>query len=129
MLHALEAHHAAQPAAATLDYAARIAAGIVNNTDYRKSGQLTAIACRSEGLLAYVRLLKRHGLNHTTPSLDECLRQLRLNLNQLLKFRSAGGVFVESLQKPEVRIDYIQHAGLAFLGYGLLEREARPKAG
>jgi hypothetical protein len=43
-----------------------------------------------------------------------------LNLTQLLKFRSADGVFVENLQKPEVRIDYIQHTGLAFLGYGPL---------
>lgn len=120
MLHALAAHFEVQPTAATLGYAARIAAGIVDNADYRKSGSLTAIACRTEGLLAYSRLLKLHGRSSIAPGLDVCLRQVRLNLNQLLKFRSTGGVFVESLHKPEVRIDYIQHAGQAFLGYALL---------
>ena len=120
MLYALEAHFAVKPTAETLQYASRIAAGIVNGTDYRKSGQLTAIACRTEGLLAFGRMLKQHGRNGFTPSLDECLRQVRLNLTQLLKFRSADGAFVETLLKPEVRIDYIQHAGLSFLGYGLL---------
>ena len=119
MLYALEAHFVVQPTTETLDYASRIAGGIVNGADYRKSGQLTAIACRTEGLLAFGRMLKQHGRNGITPSLDECLRQVRLNLTQLLKFRSADGVFVENLQKPEVRIDYIQHAGLSFLGYGL----------
>lgn len=120
MLYALEAHFAAQPAAETLNYASRIAAGIVSGTHYRKGGHLTDIACRTEGLLAYGRMLQRHGRSDVTPPLAECLREVRLNLTQLLKFRSADGAFVETLQKPEVRIDYIQHAGLSFLGYGLL---------
>lgn len=129
MLYALEAHFAAQPSAETLNYASRIAAGIVSNADYRKGGHLSAIACRTEGLLAYCRMLRQQSRGDVTPSLDECLRQVRLNLTQLLRFSSDGGAFVENLQKPEVRIDYIQHAGMSFLGYGVLAQENAPERG
>ncbi len=119
MLYALEQAYKAQPNRETLEYAKRIASPILTDKRYRTSGTLTSIACGTEGLLAFDRLLQSAGHAPTDKPRSDYLKQARQNLSVMLKFKADGGVFFESRIKPEVRIDYIVHAGLCFLGYSL----------
>ncbi len=119
MLYALEQAYKAQPSEETLEYAKRIASNILTDKQYRISGTLTSIACGTEGLLAFDRLLHSAGHAPTDKPRSDYLKQARQNLSVMLKFKAEGGVFFESRTKPEVRIDYIVHAGLCFLGYAL----------
>lgn len=119
MLYALERAYKARPDKVTLDYANRIASTIMADKHYRSSGALTPIACGTEGLLACDRLLQSAGLVPSDKPRSDYLRQVRQNLSVMLKFKADGGVFFESRTRPEVRIDYIVHAGFCFLRYSL----------
>jgi hypothetical protein len=119
MLYALEAMHNLQPAAEILDYSSRIAKHIINNDEYRKRRENTPIACRTEGLLAYLRASKRCGGSSTEPSTSIVLKNIRQNLSLLLRHRDPSGVFQCGHGNDEVRIDYIQHAVASFAEYAL----------
>lgn len=119
MLYALEKLYQHAPNPQLLLYAERIASRILADTSYRKAGLSTPIACRTEGLLAYDRLLGRAGRTSSDSVRTEVMRQVRQNLSLVLKFRTKDGAFVEGDKKPEVRIDFIFHPGRACLAYAL----------
>ena len=123
MLYALEHAYEVKPKPETLQYAQRIANVILSDKQYRTSGALTSIACGTEGLLAFDRLLEVAGQGPSDKSRAGILKQVRQNLSVMLKFKAYGGVFFQSRVKPEVRIDYIVHAGLCFLRYALQAAE------
>ncbi len=119
MLYALEQAYKARPDERTLDYARRISETILSDKGYRTAGTLTSIACGTEGILAFDRLLQTAGQSRTSKTRAAILKQARQNLSVMLKFKADGGIFFQSRARPEVRIDYIAHAGLCFLGYSL----------
>ena len=112
MLYAVEALHRSRPEVWLLDYALRIATSIMSDTSFRASLESTPVACRTEGLLAFARLAAATGDDYS-----EALKHIRRNLRRQLKFHDRSGAFVRSLQMPEVRIDYIVHNVIGFLGY------------
>ena len=65
-----------------------------------------------QGLLLFYRLAASAGDDYS-----EALKHVRRNLRRQLKFHDRSGAFVRSLQMPEVRIDYIVHNVIGFLGY------------
>lgn len=107
-------------------HAAKIARHILDFPEYRSWGRSTPTACRSEGLLAFVRLLDQ-GMcsNELTDMKSRCMEAIDLNLDEQLRFRLDSGAFVrggEDHRKTEVRIDYIQHNISAFLYRHQLEK-------
>ena len=115
MLYALEALYGDRPERWLLDYAERIANGLAA-TQWSAASHSTPIACATEGLLAFARMLPSG-----SPVRAETLKAIRRNLRHQLKFYDRGGAFVRSLDMPEVRIDYIMHNVIGFLGYARLE--------
>lgn len=120
MLYALEALYAARPSKAYLEHARRIAEHIVAFPTYRDRARSTPIACRSEGLLAYVRLLERAGTTGCAPAAWDCVNTVRENLEMQLKFKTANGAFICGSDSNEVRIGYIQHNISSFLAFSRL---------
>lgn len=120
MLYSLEALCAAQRSNAYIEHARRIAAHILMFPRYRDEARSTPIACRSEGLLAYVRLLERAGVTDISPSALDCLHEIRINLGLQLEFKTPNGAFVRGGGSDEVRIDYIQHNISSFLAFSQL---------
>lgn len=100
-------------------HATKIAKHILNFPEYRSWGRSTPTACRSEGLLAFVRLLDQGKYNNEVAELrDPCMEAIDFNLGEQLRFQLETGAFVrggEDQRKNEVRIDYIQHNISAFL--------------
>jgi hypothetical protein len=119
MLYALDRLHAVRPLDIYLEHARQIAENIILFSDYRRANRSTPTACRSEGLLAYYRMLKRTSASGISPSAVECLRVIRENLVLQTRFLTPGGEFVRGAGNDEVRIDYIQHNISAFLAYSL----------
>lgn len=100
-------------------HAARIAQHILDFPEYRSWGRSTPTACRSEGLLAFVRLFDQGKCGaDLAPLRGACIEAIDFNLDEQMKFRLDSGAFVrggEDQRKNEVRIDYIQHNISAFL--------------
>jgi len=99
-------------------HAGKIAKHILDFPEYRSWGRSTPTACRSEGLLAFVRLLDQGKCGHELASLrNACVDTIDFNLDEQLRFRLNTGAFIrggEDHRKNEVRIDYIQHNISAF---------------
>jgi len=122
MLYALDRLHEASGAERYHRHAERIARHIVAHPDYRAWRRSTPIACRSEGLLAFLRLLERRGAMEDLALRQACLNTVRENLALQAGFRTPAGCFVRGggdSRGREVRIDYIQHNISAFLHYHL----------
>jgi hypothetical protein len=122
MLYALDHLHETTGAERYYRHAARIARHIVEHPDYRSWGRSTPIACRSEGLLAFLRLLERRAAVEDLALRQDCLNTVRENLALQAGFRTPAGGFVRGggdSRGREVRIDYIQHNISAFLHYHL----------
>ena len=119
MLYALEHANRADPSEQTRRYAQRITDAIMKDRRYRTLGSLTTLACGTEGLLAYDRLLRDAKNASCDKPRSTVLKHVLQNLNTMMKFHAGDGVFFESRDKQEVRIDYLFHAGFSFLGYGL----------
>jgi hypothetical protein len=122
MLYALEQLHRHSGANMCLEHARQIAEHILMFPDYRKDKRSTPIACRSEGLLAYIRMAERSGDRNMSPDAESCLREVRRNLSLQLEFKTPTGAFVRGGGSDEIRIDYIQHNISAFLAYQRLCR-------
>ena len=120
MLYALDALFAVRPSAEYLEHAGRIAANILAHPRYRDERRSAPIACRSEGLLAYMRMLERADPSGISPSASECLRAIQTNLGLQMEFQTANGAFIRGGGSDEVRIDYIQHNISSFLAYSRL---------
>ena len=117
MLYALERLYAARPLDVYAEHARRIAEHILYFPRYRRDGRSTPIACRSEGLLAYMRLRSRGSDADASPSLAMMTQEVRENLRLQLESRAPGGAFIRGGGSDEVRIDYIQHNISSFLAF------------
>lgn len=119
MLYALDKLYVQDAEPRLVTYAERIASRMMENTDFRKAGLSTPIACRAEGLLAHERLLAKAGIESADPRRTDVMRHVRQNLSAVLKYRTRDGAFVEGDKKPEVRIDFVVHPGRACLAFSL----------
>ncbi len=109
-----------------VDHAAKIVRHILNYPAYLSWQRSTPIACRTEGLLAFVRLLE-HGDGAEDGLRRGALRQVTENLERQLTFRRQDGSFVRGgndRRAEEIRIDYLQHNISSFLHYGRLAEKA-----
>jgi hypothetical protein len=122
MLYALEKLHHHSGAELCLEHARQIAEHILMFPDYRKDNRSTPIACRSEGLLAYVRMVERSKGRKISPDAETCLREVRRNLSLQLQFKTPMGAFIRGGGSDEIRIDYIQHNISSFLAYHRLSQ-------
>jgi len=125
MLYALEQLHALRPNALYRNHARAIADNIVQLPGYRAEGRSTPIACRSEGLLAFIRLCTAIPADEAErPAFDRAAMASREtvhdNLELQLTYRHPEGSFLHSRERNQVQIDYIQHNISSFLGYGRL---------
>jgi hypothetical protein len=125
MLYALEQFHRFDPLPLYRYHAQRIVADIMRKPAYRDTHRSTPLACRSEGVLAYIRLLLRLPLSpEIAAEIAQCQQLVRENLELQLNYWQKDGSFIrggDNAGSREVRIDYIQHNISSFLGYGLLD--------
>ncbi len=113
--------------------AAAIAGSALSNlAAIRETGAGTGVACRSEGLLAFLRMT-RHG-GATAELRETCLTAVRANLRMQMSCRRFDGAFVRGGKKDKdhemVRIDVVQHNVSSFLHFAVDGHDAReePKA-
>lgn len=122
MLYTLERLIAFDASPVYYRHAAQIAGHILDNPGYLHWQRSTPIACRSEGLLAFLRIPAPDGVDDGIIR-RRCLDQLELNLQVQRSFRLPDGSFVRGggdRRTHEVRIDYIQHNISSFLHYARL---------
>lgn len=123
MLYALEQLQRLDASPHIYPHAEKIATEIINNPTYLESGRSTPIACRTEGLLAFVRMTppKSSDSSNRVAAL-KCIEE---NLARQLIFQTADGAFTRGggdRRDQEVRIDYKQHNISAFLHFSQLEQ-------
>lgn len=81
------------------------------------------MACRTEGLLAFVRMTPPKSSDSSNRV--DALKCIEENLARQLIFQTADGAFTRGggdRRDQEVRIDYIQHNISAFLHFSQLEQ-------
>ena len=103
------------------DHAAKIAHEIIVDPKYIGWSRSTPTACRSEGLLAFLRM--DHGSAQNTELAGAARKRVEANLVEQLQFFLEDGGFVRGggdRRDREVRIDYIQHNISSFLHYARL---------
>lgn len=100
-----------------IEHASMIADDIMQNPEYLNWERSTPIACRTEGLLAYLRLLGTD-MGDVAERRSSAFSIIRRNLSLQKKYRHAEGAFIRGgldRRAAEIRIDYIQHNASAFL--------------
>jgi hypothetical protein len=127
MCYAIEAAYALTPDSALLAYADRIAGNILDRPHYKERPRCTPIACRSEGLLAYLRTLRRSG-RADERRFAQVRDEIAINPALQLKDRLPDGAFCQGAGSSMVRIDFLQHNIAAFLGYSEIEKAKRAEA-
>jgi hypothetical protein len=130
MLYALEQLHVLRPLPLYRTHALKIAEDIIQSPAYRAEYRSTPIACRSEGLLCFVRLCTGIATDVADrPLFDRAAAESRAtvhdNLSLQLAYRRPDGSFIHGRDRSLVQIDYIQHNISSFLGYGLLTAASR----
>ena len=108
MLYALESLSKVLPIRWVHDYAQHITANIVAETRYRDRGLSTPVACRTEGLLCFLRLLCR-GAQFDRRLVIAAIEAVNCNVLQLLQFVSDDGIVWRDHSRSVSRIDYLQH--------------------
>jgi hypothetical protein len=104
------------------DHAAKIASHILDHPDYLTWNRSTPIACRTEGLIAFLGMKDPANLRDENLK-KRCLLQISENLDRQKTFIYSEGGFVrggDDQRKDEVRIDYIQHNISSFLHFAQL---------
>jgi hypothetical protein len=107
MMYAVEACQRVAPEEMLVDYAVRMADGIVRRPFYRRQQRCTPIACRTESLLCCLRILS------SAPNTERLRSQIGIaidhNLRLQLRNYLPGGDFIRDTNSDEIRIDYLQH--------------------
>jgi hypothetical protein len=119
MLYFLEQLSSVESAPQYYQHAAKIAEHILDNPAYLDWQRSTPIACRSEGLLAFLRMSDSIGAEGQG-LISRCMEQVEFNLQRQLEFQLDDGAFIRGgndRRHSEVRIDYIQHNISSFLHY------------
>ena len=102
-------------------HACQIVEHILTHTEYLSTNRSAPTACRSEGLLAFVRLVDSIAASPDYSELRQrCIVAVEHNLAEQRRFRQDDGSFIRGggdKRNYEVRIDYIQHNIAAFLDY------------
>jgi hypothetical protein len=76
------------------------------------------LACYCEGLATWLRLTKEKSFSASDKVIrDSCVHTLRRMLRKLMALQTVDGGFVRDPKSPIVRIDYIQHAISALIGF------------
>jgi hypothetical protein len=122
MLYALSSLARLDPNDVYYAHAAKIARHILDFPDYLTWDRSTPIACRSEGLLAFIEMCKTMG-DPDQALAARCIEQVEFNLDKQATFIYSEGDFVRGghdHRKYEVRIDYIQHNISSFLHFSQL---------
>lgn len=112
------------------EHAAKIARHILDHPDYLNWDRSTPIACRSEGLIAFVEMNRPTAFTDTA-LIKRCMGQIEENLSRQATYIHSCGDFVRGghdHRKNEVRIDYIQHNISSFLHYYRLKQSFAGKA-
>ena len=101
-------------------YLGQLLTAITTDTAYRDRCESTPIACRSEALVRFLWLDRRHPGRFFAPAQLALIREtLTYNLGlQLRWFRR--GQFRKGDTDSKVQIDYIQHNAMAFLAWAQL---------
>jgi hypothetical protein len=123
MLYALTELNLAAPHRRWVRHAGRIAEEIIKNPAYRETRLSTAVACRSEGLLAYARM-RAGAARAMGPDLESVLATVRQDLALQLEYRLPDGAFMCGGGIETVQIDIIQHNISAFMAYHQVETTA-----
>lgn len=121
MLYSLEKLQRHDHSSHIYDHAAKIAREIIFDPKYISWGRSTPTACRSEGLLAFLRM--NHGDSSDSDLIRAAKKRIKANLIEQTKFLLEDGSFVRGggdRRDREVRIDYIQHNISSFLHYARL---------
>ena len=119
-LYALELLYRHRPERLFLDHAARIVRNTLDAPRYRRGGRSTPVACRSEGMLAFLRMNRDAGGESEPQLLAEARDAIAHNLKLQMRHYLPDGSFVRggrTTGMAEVRIDYIQHNISAFLAW------------
>jgi hypothetical protein len=122
MLYFLELQSNYEVSSLSYCHAEKIIMHILDNPEYLTWERSTPIACRSEGLLAFIRMRRPAGIDNTA-LYKRCVEQIKSNLNRQMDFRLPDGSFIrggKDSRKNEVRIDYIQHNISSFLYFSRL---------
>jgi hypothetical protein len=118
MLYSLELLSQFEASPLYFQHAEKIVRHILDNPEYLSWERSTPIACRSEGLLAFLRMKLPETSDKNTSLRERCIRQVQYNLDKQLTFRLPDGSFIRGgndRRNNEVRIDYIQHNLSSFL--------------
>ena len=129
MLYALERLTRFSPSPVYSRHAAAIAAHILDNPEYLAWQRSTPIACRTEGLLAFLRQ-PSSGDGKDSALRARCLEQAEHNLDLQMAFRLDNGAFIRGgndHRHHEVRIDYIQHNISSLLLFDRSERSGKSR--
>ena len=122
MLYALEALSRFRDEPADHAHATKIVQNTLSNPAYLTWNRSTPTACRSEGLLAFLRMSQGRP---ESAKLGKPIRaRVRQNLAAQLLHRQPDGAFLRGgvatdARSGEVRIDYVQHNISAFLRFGV----------
>lgn len=122
-LYAIDKMHLFEPLPELYEHGRRIVEHIIEYPAYRDRNQSTPTACRSEGMLAFLRMARRTDIGADIAFRERCLEEVGENLRLQLQFRRPDGAFVQGEGKSRVRIDFIQHNLSSFLDYHRLMRD------
>lgn len=123
MLYALEALFRHQREPRHYEHAQKIARHIIDHPDYRATLRSTPIACRSEGLLAFLRTSPPKKSGDDAKLRKLCRERIEEDLKLQMQFWRQDGSFIrggKDKRHDEVRIDYIQHNISSFLYFSAL---------
>jgi hypothetical protein len=116
MMYAVEAHYRTAPDSMLQAYAEQMVDEILKQPYYRERQCCTPIACRTEALLAYLRM-SRVVIDWQHQRLFRVQHAVEQNLALQLRDRLPDGAFRKGADSNEVRIDYLQHNLLTLLQY------------
>lgn len=121
-LYEIDKLHQFEPIPELYEHGRRIVEHIIEYPAYRDRNQSTPTACRSEGMLAFLRMARRADIAADRAFRERCLAEVEENLRLQLQYRRPDGAFIQGEGKSLVRIDFIQHNLSSFLDYDRLMR-------
>ena len=122
-LYEIDKLHQFEPMPELYEHGRRIVEHIIEYPAYRDRNQSTPTACRSEGMLAFLRVARRADVAADRAFHERCLAEVEKNLHLQLQFRRPDGAFIKGDGKSLVQIDFIQHNLSSFLDYHRLMRD------